>query len=71
MNDFRAAADQRLVGGGRAGRRSPEIINGLNNLIQNAVQYARDEVSVTTHWDRTMVTVEDADDGPGFPPNLL
>ncbi|HEX2151115.1 MAG TPA: ActS/PrrB/RegB family redox-sensitive histidine kinase, partial [Stellaceae bacterium] len=59
------AADEPLV------RRSPEIIHGLNNLIQNAVQFARDEVSVTTHWDRTMVTVEVADDGPGFPPNLL
>ena len=52
-------------------RRSPEIIHGLNNLIQNAVQFARREVSVTTHWDRTGVSVEIADDGPGFPANLL
>jgi two-component system sensor histidine kinase RegB len=52
-------------------RRSPEIMHGLNNLIQNAVQFARREVSVTTHWDRTIVTVEIADDGPGFPANLL
>ena len=29
-------------------RRSPEIMHGLNNLIQNAVQFARREVSVTT-----------------------
>ena len=59
------AADEPLV------RRSPEIIHGLNNLIQNAVQFARREVSVTTHWDRATVTVEVADDGPGFPPHLL
>ena len=52
-------------------RRSPEIIHGLANLIQNAVQFARDEVSVTTHWDRATVTVEIVDDGPGFPPHLL
>ena len=35
-------------------RRSPEIMHGLSNLIQNAVQFARDEVSVTTHWDRAL-----------------
>jgi two-component system, sensor histidine kinase RegB len=52
-------------------RRSPEIMHGLNNLIQNAVQFARREVSVTIFWDATAVTVEIADDGPGFPLNLL
>jgi two-component system, sensor histidine kinase RegB len=52
-------------------RRSPEIMHGLNNLVQNAMQFARHEVSVTIFWDRTAVTVEIADDGPGFPPHLL
>jgi two-component system, sensor histidine kinase RegB len=52
-------------------QRSPEIMHGLNNLIQNAVQFARHEVSVTIFWDRSIVTVEIADDGPGFPPHLL
>jgi len=52
-------------------RRSPEIMHGLNNLIQNAVQFARREVSVTTFWDNGTVTVEVADDGPGFPLHLL
>jgi two-component system sensor histidine kinase RegB len=52
-------------------RRSPEIMHGLNNLIQNAVQFARGEVSVTIHWDKTTVTVEIADDGPGFPAHLI
>jgi len=52
-------------------RRSPEIMHGLNNLIQNAVQFARREVSVTIHWDKTNVSVEIADDGPGFPAHLL
>jgi len=51
--------------------RSPEIMHGLNNLIQNAVQFARREVSVTIHWDRASVAVEIADDGPGFPVHLL
>jgi two-component system, sensor histidine kinase RegB len=52
-------------------RRSPEIMHGLNNLIQNAIQFARREVSVTSFWDTTTVTVEIADDGPGFPLHLL
>ena len=52
-------------------RRSPEIIHGLNNLVQNAVQFARREGSVTTLWDAAAVTVEIADDGPGFPSHLL
>ena len=52
-------------------QRSPEIMHGLNNLIQNAVQFARHEVSVTIFWDSDVVTVEVADDGPGFPPHLL
>jgi len=52
-------------------RRSPEIMHGLNNLIQNAVQFARSEVSVAIHWDKTNVAVDIADDGPGFPAHLL
>jgi two-component system sensor histidine kinase RegB len=51
--------------------RSPEIMHGLNNLIQNAVQFARREVSVTISWNKDAVTVEVADDGPGFPAHLL
>ncbi len=52
-------------------RRSPEIMHGLNNLVQNAVQFARREVSITTYWDAAIVTVDIADDGPGFPLYLL
>ncbi len=52
-------------------RRSPEIMHGLNNLMQNAVQFARREVTVTTVWDLRRVTVEITDDGPGFMLHLL
>jgi two-component system, sensor histidine kinase RegB len=52
-------------------RRSPEILHGLHNLIQNAVQFARREVTVTIFWDRATVSVEIADDGPGFLLHLL
>jgi two-component system sensor histidine kinase RegB len=60
-----AAEDEPLV------RRSPEIMHGLNNLIQNAVQFAAREVSITTFWDAKSVMVEVDDDGPGFPLHLL
>jgi two-component system, sensor histidine kinase RegB len=52
-------------------RRSPEIMHGLHNLIQNAVQFAAREVSITTFWDAKAITVEIDDDGPGFPLHLL
>jgi two-component system sensor histidine kinase RegB len=52
-------------------RRSPEILHGLHNLIQNAVQFAGREVTVTTFWDAATVTVEITDDGPGFLLHLL
>ncbi len=50
---------------------SPEIMHGLGNLIQNAVQFARREVAVTTSWTEDTVTVDIVDDGPGFAPQVL
>src|SRR5215472_14084210 len=52
-------------------RRSPEIMHGLNNLVQNAVQFAAREISITIFWDAATVAVEIDDDGPGFPLHLL
>jgi two-component system sensor histidine kinase RegB len=52
-------------------RRSPEIIHGLGNLVQNAMQFARVEVVVRAEWDEDRLTVSVVDDGPGFPPGLL
>src|SRR5207237_10473691 len=52
------------------GRHTPEIMHGLTNLIQNAVQFAAREVNITTFWAAATVTIEIGDDGPGFPPHL-
>src|SRR5260370_7957432 len=46
-------------------------MHGLGNLIQNAAQFARREVSVTTTWSDDTVAVDIVDDGPGFPPQVL
>jgi two-component system sensor histidine kinase RegB len=51
--------------------RRPEIMHGLGNLIQNAIQFASHEVTATIAWDHATVTVEIGDDGPGFAPHLL
>ncbi|MFQ5970878.1 MAG: ActS/PrrB/RegB family redox-sensitive histidine kinase [Alphaproteobacteria bacterium] len=52
-------------------RRSPELMHGLGNIIQNAVQFSRRDVTVTTGWNDRMVTLAVRDDGPGFPPAVL
>ena len=51
--------------------RSPEIMHGLGNLVQNAVQFAIAEVLVRTQWDQHWVTVTVMDDGPGFSTQVL
>jgi len=52
-------------------RRSEEMLHGLGNFIQNAVQFARTRVDVETRWNDERVTVRIADDGPGIPSGLL
>ncbi len=51
--------------------RRPEIIHGLRNLIQNAVDFARAEVWVQAEWNDQRLQVHIRDDGPGFPPQIL
>jgi two-component system sensor histidine kinase RegB len=51
--------------------RGPEFLQGIGNLVHNAVGFARRRVDVTTRWTRGWVEVEVADDGPGFPETLL
>ena len=51
--------------------RKPEIIHGLRNLVQNAVDFADTEVWVEATWDESSVTVSVVDDGPGYPINIL
>jgi two-component system sensor histidine kinase RegB len=51
--------------------RSPEILHGLGNLIQNAIQFAESEVTVTVSWNTASIGVDVADDGVGFPPDVL
>lgn len=51
--------------------RHPEIIHGLRNLIQNAVDFSRQKVRIEARWTPERITVTVTDDGPGYPPHLL
>jgi len=50
---------------------SPELVHGLGNLLQNAIEFARSEVRVTVRWSERRVSLKIRDDGPGFAPGLL
>ncbi|HEY7242364.1 MAG TPA: ActS/PrrB/RegB family redox-sensitive histidine kinase [Xanthobacteraceae bacterium] len=54
-----------------AGGRNPAVLYGLGNLIENAVDFARGEVDVSTSWSEQTVSVMIADDGPGFAPEIM
>jgi len=47
--------------------RHPEIIHGLRNLIQNAVDFAASTVWVDATWTETSISIRIIDDGRGFP----
>jgi len=51
--------------------RNPAILYGLGNLLENAVDFARERVDVAAQWDGDAVTVTISDDGPGFPPEIM
>jgi two-component system sensor histidine kinase RegB len=52
-------------------RRNPSVLYGLGNLVENAVDFARSRVLLKARWDAGRVEVEIADDGPGFPPEIM
>jgi len=48
------------------GRRNPAIVQGLVNLVENAVDFASELVTVGSEWNDDEVIITIADDGPGF-----
>lgn len=51
--------------------RRPEIIHGLRNLIQNAVDFSRANVWIDVFWDDISIVVRIVDDGRGYPSNVI
>lgn len=51
--------------------RRPEIVHGLRNLIQNAVDFADSTVWVDAEWTADQIMIRIVDDGQGFPPQVF
>ena len=51
--------------------RQPELIHGLRNLVQNAVDFAKGQVWVDASWSDQRLILRIIDDGEGFAPQVL
>ncbi|MFV0491175.1 MAG: sensor histidine kinase RegB [Pseudorhodobacter sp.] len=51
--------------------RKPEVIHGLRNLVQNAVDFARGTVWIDARWSDRNIRLTIVDDGPGYPTHLI
>jgi two-component system sensor histidine kinase RegB len=51
--------------------RRPELIHGLRNLVQNAVDFAHARVWVDGQWTEDRLTIRIIDDGDGFPSQVI
>jgi two-component system sensor histidine kinase RegB len=72
--EFDIAIKVRLAVTGSAepvGLRNPAILYGVGNLLENAVDFAREAVEVNAWWNDDRVEIVISDDGPGIPPDIL
>jgi two-component system sensor histidine kinase RegB len=51
--------------------RFPEVIHGLRNLVQNAVDFSRSTVWIDGSWTADTITVRIVDDGEGYPSQVI
>jgi len=51
--------------------RNPGVVYGLGNLVEDAIDFAATKVEVEARWSDKAVEIVIADDGAGFPPNVL
>ncbi len=59
------------IGPEPVGQRNPGVIYGLGNLVENAVDFAREAVTVRWTWNEDHVGLSIMDDGPGFPVEII
>lgn len=70
--NFGIAVDVALGEGAQpVGARNPAILYGLGNLVENAVDFARERVEIAGEWTDEEVVVTVSDDGPGFAPEVI
>ncbi len=53
------------------GMRNPAILYGVGNILENAVDFARDRVEVNAWWNEKIVELIISDDGPGIAPDIF
>jgi two-component system sensor histidine kinase RegB len=53
------------------GTRNPAILYGVGNILENAVDFARETVEVNAWWNTDSVEIVISDDGPGIAPDML
>jgi two-component system sensor histidine kinase RegB len=51
--------------------RNPAILYGVGNILENAVDFARERVEVNAWWTSEIVEIIISDDGPGIAPDIL
>ncbi len=51
--------------------RNSGLIHGLGNLVENAIDFADETVTIDAHYDQDKVRLCISDDGPGFLPNVM
>lgn len=64
--EFRLVVDENSNGPEPMMARSPEVLHGLGNLVQNASQYADQLVEMSVFWSEENAMITISDDGPGF-----
>lgn len=51
--------------------RMPEVVHGVRNLVQNAVDFSQSTVWVDMDWSDKRITLRIVDDGKGYSPQVL
>src|SRR6476646_9457646 len=72
--DFGVAIKVRIAVAGTkepVGTRNPAILYGVGNILENAVDFARETMEVNAWWNTETVEIVISDDGPGFAPDIL
>jgi two-component system sensor histidine kinase RegB len=53
------------------GSRSPGVLYGLANILDNAIDFAGSQVRIEASWSAAEVQLTVRDDGPGYAPDVL
>ena len=51
--------------------RNPAILYGIGNILENAVDFAKQAVEVNAWWNADTIEIIISDDGPGIAPDML